>query len=383
MKSQILILAALTALPVLAQTNSDQPKFTVTPTGRVLLDGALFAGDDVDLFKDGAGIPDARLGVKMQYGKWKGKVDIGFAYGKVGMKDVFIEYDLNERNIFKAGSFIHQYGLQSATSSSMKPSMEEPISNGVFNDPRQIGIQYQYVGDAFMGTVSAHVEPSASTFVLSPTEFTEEGYGFRSRMLARPLHNEGAVFQVGISGAYATPQRSGKPDTHDAFLMKANFPTRLQQVSAIEADVTHARHMWKLTPELLASYGPVAIESQYYWNNVARKHNLQNYDAQGAYVMARGLLTGGAYGYSMVDGGLATPKPGSLEAVAMYNYTDLSDGNAGINGGRLNDLSFTLNYYVNKYVTARLHYSYTYTWDRAGMPDRGINGFMGRIQILF
>jgi len=33
-----------------------------------------------------------RVGVNFSYGKWKGKIDMGYAYGKVNMKDVFLQY---------------------------------------------------------------------------------------------------------------------------------------------------------------------------------------------------------------------------------------------------------------------------------------------------
>ena len=85
----------------------------------------------------------------------------------------------------------------------------------------------------------------------------------------------------------------------------------------------------------------------------------------------------------MPDAGLATPKKGSLECVLSYNYTSLTDASAGIYGGRLNDLSCTFNYYINKYMIARLHYSYTHTWDRAGVGSMTLNGFMARLQIIF
>ena len=42
-----------------------------------------------------------------------GKVDVGFAYGKVHIKDVFLQYDLDEQNFLRGGYFIHQYGYQS------------------------------------------------------------------------------------------------------------------------------------------------------------------------------------------------------------------------------------------------------------------------------
>lgn len=360
----------------------EKSKFEVRPTGRILMDGGVFISPEKELFKDGFAIPDARLGVKMKYGKWDAKVDVGFAYGKVGLKDIYIGYALNDKMNLKIGSFIHQFGLQSATSSSMKPTMEEPISNAIFNDPRQLGVQYEYSGDKFLATLSYHMEPSATTFVLRPEQFTQEGYGIRSRLVYRPFHNYGKMFQIGISGAFATPQRHGDPDQHNAFEFRANYPSRIAQISALEADVTHAKNLFKLSPEILFCYDRFALESQYYWVNVNRRNNLNAFHASGAYVTLRGLLLGRSYSYSMWDGGIATPAPKTLELVLDYNYTKLSDAKVGIFGGRLNDISATLNYQINKYMIARLHYSYTYTWDGAPNPAN-LSAIMARLQVIF
>ncbi len=383
---KILFLASATLLctPAALMAQDDEPKLKINPTGRILLDGALYASPQKYEFKDGFAIPDVRLGAKAQYGKWKAKIDVGFAYNKVGLKDVYFEYDFNEKNLLRGGSFIHQYGLQSATSSSMKPTMEEPISNAVFNDSRQIGLMYVYNGDKFFGTGSVHVEPKATTVVLRPDQFTQEGWGFRTRLVARPLHETGKVVQVGFSGGFATPQNVNDPNTpHNSFQFKSNFPTRVAQVTAIDATVDHAMNLWKFTPELLLNYGPVALETQYFFQRVNRREGLHAYTSQGAYATLRGLILGGDYNYSMPDAGLATPKKGSLECVLSYNYTSLTDASAGIYGGRLNDLSCTFNYYINKYMIARLHYSYTHTWDRAGVGSMTLNGFMARLQIIF
>ncbi len=383
-KSIFLASAALLCVPAALMAQDDEPKLKINPTGRILLDGALYASPQKYEFKDGFAIPDVRLGAKAQYGKWKAKIDVGFAYNKVGLKDVYFEYDFNEKNLLRGGSFIHQYGLQSATSSSMKPTMEEPISNAVFNDARQIGLMYVYNGDKFFGTGSVHVEPKATTVVLRPDQFTQEGWGFRSRLVARPLHETGKVVQLGFSGGFATPQNVNDTNTpHNSFQFKSNFPTRVAQVTAIDATVDHAMNLWKFTPELLLNYGPVALETQYFFQRVNRREGLHAYTSQGAYATLRGLILGGDYNYSMPDAGLATPKKGSLECVLSYNYTSLTDASAGIYGGRLNDLSCTFNYYINKYMIARLHYSYTHTWDRAGVGSMTLNGFMARLQIIF
>lgn len=384
-------MATIVVSPVWAQTTTDslpkpQPektKFEIKPTGRILLDGGALISPTKDMFKSGFNLVDARLGVKMNYGKWNAKIDVGFAYNKVGLKDVLIGYTFSPEHILTVGNFIHQFGLQSATSSSMKPTMEEPMSNGVLNDSRQLGVQYEYNGNKFLATASMHVEPSSTTILLNPQQFTHEGYGFRSRLAYRPFHEQGKMLQVGISGAFATPQKHGDPDTHDGFTFAGNFPVRITQVSAISADVDHAKNLFKLSPDLLLNYDRVALETQYYWTHVNRRNGLPAYDAQGAYATLRGILWGPAYTYDMVAGGIATPAPKSLELVLDYNYTTLSDVSAGIFGGRVNDFSATLNYQINKYMIARLHYSYTYRWDRAGEPPVKLNAILARLQIIF
>ncbi|MCC8112866.1 MAG: ATPase [Bacteroidales bacterium] len=386
-------LALVLAASVAPSAQADEPQLKVTPTGRVLVDGALYSGPDRELFKDGAAIPDVRMGVKASYGKWSGKVDIGYSMQTLGLKDIFIQYTFNPTWLVKVGNFTHQYGLQSSTSSSMKASFEEPLSNTVFNAARQIGVMGVYSGQQFFGTFSAHAEPKS--IKQTPDEMNHQGWGFCSRLVARPFHtDDGTVFQIGISGAYVAPQTEGDDMPHEGFTMAGNFPTRVDRVVAAEVDLTNARNMWKFTPELVVAKGPLAVEAQYFFNRVNMHDGLHNFTGQGAYVILRGLILGQHYGYSMSDCGLATPKPGSFEFVALYNYTSLSDSKAqwidddgavcdGIFGGRVNTLSATLNYYINPYMLVRFNYAYTHRWNASDLPRADFNAFQVRIQILF
>lgn len=155
---------AMTAVCTLAvQAQDSEPKFSIKPSARILLDGALYMGGNGDItaestdkkFVDGVAIPDFRLGAKASYGKWSGKVDVGFAYGKVGMKDVYLKYNFNPFNDITVGYFVPQFGLNSETSSVMKPSYEEPTSNEFFNaNPRLLAIQYTYNKDSYFAAAS-------------------------------------------------------------------------------------------------------------------------------------------------------------------------------------------------------------------------------------
>lgn len=302
---------------------SAEPKLKVTPRGRILMDGGVFITNDRDRFKDGVDVPDVRVGVNAAYGNWKATVDIGYAFGKVGLKDIYVEYDFNSHNLLRFGYFVHQYGLQAATSSSMKISMEEPTSNEVFGYPRLLGAMYVFDKGDYFATVSAHAESAAMK--LTAGELGETGYGGITRLVWRPRHSTGDVAQIGFSAAFSGAQYSSDPElNHHVYNLNGNFPTRVNQVSAVGVNIDDARNMFKFTPELLLCRNQVALESQYYWLQVSRKNHAPAYRAYGAYGLLRWLAIGGNYAYSHADGGLATPAPKSLEFVLGYNYTCLS-----------------------------------------------------------
>lgn len=89
---------------VVAQTtvNAEKPKFSIKPIGRILADGAVYFPDG-NGFTDGVALPDLRVGVSASYGNWSGKIDVGFGYFKLSMKDVFIQYKFNDENLIRAG----------------------------------------------------------------------------------------------------------------------------------------------------------------------------------------------------------------------------------------------------------------------------------------
>ncbi len=387
-----LILSTLVSAPtakadVALKLGNPENPLTVSPIGTLLLDGALFAGPDKESFPNGVAIPEVRIGFQLGYGKWSGKIEAGLSYGKVGLKDCFLQYDFNPKNFLRAGLMLHHFGYQNCTAACMKVTFYEPLSNSVFNEAHQIGISYYHHAPKWFATAAVHAEPMATTVLMGPDQLTRLGFGVRARLVARPVINDVNKIQVGLSGAFATPQyarTSGSGgDPHDLFTFGANFPSRVVSIRAIESNVHESRNLFKLTPELMLNHGRLALETQYFWMQVNRKNGLCAYNAQGAYVTLRGLILGKTYPYLETLAGIGTPTPGSLEAVLSYNYTSLSDAGAGILGGRVNDLSCTFNYYINKYMVAKLRYSYTHTFDRAGFDPMSINAFQARLQFIF
>lgn len=366
----------------------EDAKFKILPTGRVLVDGALYSSPQKYLFKDGMAIPEARLGAKMSYGKWSSWIDVGFAYGKIGLRNMWIQYDFNKHHSLRVGNFLQPFGYQAPVTSNNKPTFEQPLVSALFTPGLQLGLMYTFYNPSFYSATAFHVESSALTNVMNYPMFNQQGYSLLTRFVWRNKPNpeeELKLIHAGLSLGFSTPDRHlvGDNDVHDGFTNSAYFPTKVSSVTAVSATVSDAVNRFKFSPELLLAYKRLALESQYFFQTISRKNGLSAYKAQGAYVTLRGVILGGDYTYDSSIAQLVNPKKHALECVADYNYATLTDPKSGIYGGRANSFNVTLNYYFNAYITARLNYSYTYVWDRADESPIKQNAFQLRLMVLF
>lgn len=344
------IMAAALVMGFAAAANAQENKLVVKPSGRILMDAAFLNSSNKTVDEqcvDGVNIPDIRIGMKVSYGKWEGKADIGYARGSVSPKDIFIQYNFNKQNFLRGGYFVHQFGYQSATSSSFKVSMEEPETHSAFGvGGRLVGLMYEHSDDKFMGTGSVYTD--AQSFKKQTNQTGYQGTGLLTRLVYHPFIEKGNLFHVGIGLNYelAAENRSNME-------FKAPYPVRVAGINAIGAKITDAKNDFKFSGEVMAAKGHVGIEGQYIFMNVDRKGDAKSYKAWGAYGNLRFLLNN-EYEYVKNDAGIATPAPKSWELVAAYNYTDMNDAKAGFHGGKLSDWALTMNYYINKYMIWRV-----------------------------
>lgn len=343
-------MAAALVMGFAAAANAQENKLVVKPSGRILMDAAFLNSSNKAVDEqcvDGVNVPDIRIGMKVSYGKWEGKADIGYARGSVSPKDIFIQYNFNKENFLRGGYFVHQFGYQSSTSSSFKVSMEEPETHSAFGvGGRLVGLMYEHSDNKFMGTGSVYTD--AQSFKKQTNHTGYQGTGFLTRLVYHPLIEKGNLFHVGIGLNYelAAENRSNME-------FKAPYPVRVAGINAIGAKITDAKNDFKFSGELMAANGHVGIEGQYIFMNVDRKGDAKSYNAWGAYGNLRFLLNN-EYEYVKNDAGIATPAPKSWELVAAYNYTDMNDAKAGFHGGKLSDWALTMNYYINKYMIWRV-----------------------------
>lgn len=370
----------LSVCALFISTTSAGADFKITPTARALFDAAAYLPQDAD-FKPGVAVPDVRLGAKAVFGKFEARADLSYRFGKLYPADIYLQWSINENSRLKGGFFVHQFGLQSATGASDKISMEEPIAQTAFGESRLLGAMYLYRNKSIHFAGSLYAQSEAMT--KHANELGRTGVGALARFAWHPFTETGNIFQIGASALIQSAAFNGDTE-NPVSTFKAAFPTKVSNVSCLSATVDKVRSIFKITPEVLWSRGRVAAEGQFYFLNTARRDGLRSFQGLGGYVMARVLLNRNArYTYSPWTGYLAIPAPHTWEIVAGYSGADLNDSQAGIYGGRANSATLTLNYYIHKYITWRVNYSYTDCPQAPGLPSRHANIFQTRIQFLF
>lgn len=366
-----------------------QDRLQLTPIGRIHVDGALYAPDK-NGFNDGASLPEIRAGVRANYKDWMARIEIGYSYGVIGMKDVYMQRNFTPDDHLRIGYFIPQFGIRGGGSASHKPDMLPQNSESFFRTmTRKIGVGYTRFNSDYFLSGTAFV--GGRSLTLTSTQQGRVSVGGSLRGVWHPITGDQGTVQVGFSASYETASHTqlindaGDEELSDGYrTYSCFFPTTVSKVPMLSAHVGDAVGDWKFSPELVLSKGCFALESQFYYMTVTRHSQLSSYNALGAYGMLRCLLLGDDnYNYSNAEGALALPSPRSLELVLGYDYTNADSRKAGIDGGISNDWSACLNYYINKYMIARLRYSYTDVRNSAVSERRGVNIIQARLQFVF
>lgn len=158
-------------------------------------------------------------------------------------------------------------------------------------------------------------------------------------------------FFVGETGGAALP--GGVPTVLPPFVNTGPSPAASSQLVGVEAAAVH---------------GPLHVQSELMYalvNQIAGP----SVALPGMYVQAGWLLTGETRPYNRINGTFGRIVPernfltgeagwvdgwGAWELAARWSYIDLMDEN--IRGGRLNDLTFGVNWYWNRFAKVQLNY---------------------------
>jgi phosphate-selective porin OprO/OprP len=369
---------SLITICLLSANTSFAQSLKITPTSRLLVDAATFSDKNVEL-TDGVAIRDFRMGLKATYDQFFFKADASYANNKVSLKDIYLQYNLSEKALVRAGHFTVPFGLSSAYGTAHKQFMAEPSSN-VYQMGRRVGIMHSLWNDQLWLSYGAFAD--VKSISESTDKSGKQGYTIGERFVYRPFSADGQLLQAGFSMNHTQAEATGKGNPR-VFNYNTTYLTVVDKTKAVDAVIDQARYENKYTVELAGIYKNFALESQYYWSNIKRKDS-PSFNSDGFYVTAKGILLNKAdYKYNKQTAGINSPANKALELAVGYSMLNMNSSKTGIYGGKMDDISVGLAFYWNKYVTVRTNYSYITVKTKDEDPKKRVNAFQCRVQYYF
>ncbi len=290
--------------------------------------------------------------------------------GRPDFKDVYLELKgIPVLGNFKVGHFKEPFSLEELTSSKYITFMERSLNN-VFAPARNTGFMlHNHVLDKRM-TWATGVFRNADGFGDSEgNRRTEGGYSFSGRITGLPWYeDEGRrLIHTGLSYSHQNAFAADDPD--DPFLdtgfqfaskPEIHLATDFVDTGRFTADFANL-----INPELAIVYGPFSLQTEYTFAGINRKRSaIGSNDFTGFYVYGSYFLTGEHRKYETKNGAFGRVKPnknfywgkgmGAIELTARYSKLDLSDRD--IDGGKLDDVTLGINWYLNPNTRVMLNY---------------------------
>jgi phosphate-selective porin OprO/OprP len=322
--------------------------------GRLQVDSAWYA-DDQRALGDGAEFRRAYLSVNGKIAKdFDYKLEYDFANSVV--QDMYLRYNHYAPFMLTAGYFKEPFSLEELTSDLNITFMERGLPN-VFAPSRKIGLMgsaYNNWGSFSLGGFGADANDNDHPETAGGEE-GDEGWRVATRGTFSPIHEEGKVVHMGAAVDYWSPaDRTARirqrPESHvtDVRLVDTGSLGYIDDMTTFGA-------------ELAGVWGPLSLQGEYMQNDISRKEG-GSPTFSGWYAYASYFLTGESRPYDYKTGtfGRVKPKrnfpggPGAWELAARYSSLDLQD--ADVQGGKEDDITLGLNWYLNPQVKVKAEY---------------------------
>ena len=356
--------------------------------GRVEADFAHYDADRQDL-GDGTDIRRGRLYAQgTLYRDWDWKFEYEFADNATtstnskGITDAYLRYKGFAPALITAGNFKQPFGLEQMMSAHNLTFTERALSQA-FVPGRGIGVGVQTSGAHWsLAGAMAGERPEGEVAAEG-----DEGWNLTARGTYAPFIDPGRVLHFGASVWRHEPNDSSsalrwrsKPESNvtGVFLVDTGTLTAVDDVLAGGL-------------ELAGVWGPLSLQGEYMSADVNRGA-ARDARFDGGYVQASWFLTGESRPYKVAEGifDRVTPNAsvglggiGAWELAARLSTIDLTD--AGIVGGRQDDVTLALNWYLAPNLRLMLDYVQVLELDRPGNLADGDEpaSLTGRVHVDF
>ncbi len=314
------------------------------------------------------------------FGNIKFKFQVDFAPAKVVIKDAYITITkIPVVGNFQAGNFKQPFGLEMLTSSKYITQMERPLANQ-FDHDRDLGFMlFNHHLEKRLAWFAGYFLPSNGL-----GKYQGGQYQITSRISALPLYkaeNEYRVLNLDIAYSY-----------HYNFNREISYKVRPEAHLApkyLNLNIDAVNNVHEGNIGLALVIGPVAFQTEYTFAivNPALASSLmkEQYYLNAYFGTVSWFITGEHKNFSKSKTAFDIIKPknnfgkggaGAFEVSLRYSSIDFNDSD--VQGGRLDDITVGLNWYLNPAVRYSINYI------NAKVKNLGrANIFQMRFQIAF
>ncbi|MCG3136853.1 MAG: hypothetical protein HJJLKODD_00689 [Phycisphaerae bacterium] len=352
--------------------------FKLKVGGRVHLDGAIMDADDN---AEERGLGDLEDGVEFRrawivfsgdmYKNAFFKLEYDLAQGDTDFLDVYMGIkDVPWLGRIQAGHFREPMGLEMLTNANYLTFMERATPTESFAPNRNTGVQVSntFLDQRATWALGGFVE----TDNFGDGQF-RDGRNVTGRLTALPFYEDEGRRYVHLGLSYSRKYYQGDRREGDHLARFRSRPESHLAQRFIDTGPFYANAANILGAEAVWTHGPFSLQGEYFHDWVEGTWEWQTAEPSfyGFYVQASYFLTGEHRPYEKETGLIGRVKPlknfredggwGAWEVAGRYSMTDLHD--AHIDGDRLNDLTFGLNWYLNPNMRVMFNYIYADTED--------------------
>ena len=324
---------------------------------------------DVGEQEDGVEFRRARIYFSgLIYGNVEYKLQFDFAGGDADFKDAYLGLTDFPLGTLRMGHFKEPFSLEELTSSKYITFLERALPNA-FAPGRNTGFMIHNTRSDERMTAAIGLFRDTDDFgEVEDGDGDDSGYNVTGRMTVLPIYQDKGASLVHVGAAYShrRPDDSiryrQRPEAHLAeyFVSTGSFGGDRVELLGLETAWVN---------------GPFSLQSEYIRADAGRFTG-SDVHFDGYYVQASYFLTGEHRKYKTSAGAFSRVKPkenykasggsGAWEAKARYSDLDLSDSN--ITGGKLDNITVGMNWYLNP--NTRIMWDYVHAdKDDVGQAD--------------
>jgi len=324
------------------------------------------------------------------------KFDIDFA-GHQEIKDFWVGLrNLPVVGDVRAGHMKEPFSLEELTSNTNLTFMERSLPILALSPCRDVGALFQNtaLGDRLTWSVGTFmVTGSFANLGDAAHELSHfQGYAFTGRITGLPWYSDNGrrLMHTGLSYTYQDRDKTSKDSQLKVSALPESHLTDKRLVSTPSL-TTGGMHM--INPEWAVVLGPLSFQAEVVQAFVDA-NGVGDPCFWGGYLYASYFVTGEHRTYDRKKGVFSRVAPkdnfqfrgggwGAWELALRFSCIDLNSGT--IRGGRENDLTAGLNWYIDPNIRIMLNYIHADVRDRASPSvDNGTSDiFQGRFQINF